>query len=166
MEAYRKLVVVPGDRFGRGVVFQETRVGKFRAAQLRCDCGTVYISRLVALFARKEPTRSCGCLVRDIKRTHGLSHTHPLYSTWGGMMTRCYNPKYKQFKDWGGRGIAVCERWHDPRFFVEDIDRLIGPKPPGTTLDRLDVNGNYEPGNVRWATYREQAHNKRVPVRQ
>lgn len=95
------------------------------------------------------------------KRTHGLSRTHPLYGTWGNMMTRCYNPNFKQFADYGGRGISVCDRWHNPQLFIEDIERLIGPRPVGMTLDRIDNNGNYEPGKVRWATRVQQNRNSR-----
>jgi hypothetical protein len=87
---------------------------------------------------------------------------HLLYGTWQMMLNRCYNPNCVQFKDWGGRGIEVCDRWHDPVLFIEDIERLIGPRPDGKTLDRFpDNDGNYEPGNVRWATRSEQALNSR-----
>jgi hypothetical protein len=77
------------------------------------------------------------------------------------MMTRCYNPNYKQFKDYAGRGITVCKLWHDPQLFIEDINRLIGPRPDRMTLDRINNDGNYEPGNVRWASRLTQAHNSR-----
>ena len=86
---------------------------------------------------------------------------HPLYGTWSNMMTRCYNPNYKQFKDYGGRGIEVDERWKDPRLFIEDIERDIGPRPPGRTLDRVDNNSNYGPGKVKWSTPDEQVRNSR-----
>jgi len=92
---------------------------------------------------------------------HGLSR-HPLYRTWSAMMTRCYNPNVPGFKNWGGRDITVCDRWHDAMLFIEDITRLIGPRPPGKSLDRYpDNDGNYEPGNVRWATPAEQVRNSR-----
>lgn len=96
---------------------------------------------------------------------HGLARReaqHPLYSTWKGMMYRCYQPKCPGFENYGGRGIAVCERWHDVRLFVEDIMRLIGPRPEGMSLDRIDNDGPYAPGQVRWATDLEQAANSRL----
>lgn len=119
------------------------------------------LARLAAYARSPEGRATTVAFNKATKRTHGLSHTHPLYGTWSNMMTRCYNPNFRQFKDYGGRGIAVCDRWHDVRLFVEDIERLIGSRPPGMTLDRINVNGNYEPGKVRWATYSEQRRNRR-----
>jgi hypothetical protein len=77
------------------------------------------------------------------------------------MIARCENPKRKGYPYYGGRGITVCERWHDPAAFIADIERDLGPRPPGLTLDRIDNDGNYQPGNVRWATWSEQAFNAR-----
>jgi hypothetical protein len=116
----------------------------------------------LAEYARSAEGRATSIAVnKATKTTHGLTRTHPLYSTWGNMMTRCYNPKFKQFKDYGGRGIYVCDRWHDAAAFIGDIERLIGPRPKGKTLDRIDNNGPYAPGQVRWATYQEQTRNSR-----
>lgn len=93
--------------------------------------------------------------------THGLAN-HPLYSVWYSMLRRCENPKDPAYKNYGGRGIAVCERWHDVQLFIEDLERDLGPRPAGMSIDRFpDNNGNYEPGNVRWATDIQQARNKR-----
>lgn len=87
---------------------------------------------------------------------HGLSKT-PTYVAWSGMMHRCANPANPRFSHYGGRGIRVCERWHDFMNFLEDM----GPKPPGLSIDRINNDGNYEPGNCRWATAQQQSANRR-----
>lgn len=77
-------------------------------------------------------------------------------------MLRCYYEGHPGYKNYGARGVAVCDRWRDDvRAFVEDIEREIGPRPASKSLDRIDNDGNYEPGNMRWATPKEQAANKR-----
>jgi hypothetical protein len=178
----RKLTVQPGDKIGRGVVLEEIRVPHSQAASQRgarmlCDCGTTYEVALGSLLSREQPTRSCGCLIGDAsserakaktasdsgpRYVHGLSRTHPLYKTWQNMMRRCYDPANKEYRWYGARGIQVCERWHDPVLFTGDIDRLLGPRPEGMTLDRYpDGSGNYEEGNVRWADPIAQARNSR-----
>lgn len=93
-----------------------------------------------------------------------LSHGHcvrrkesPTYKTWMMMRTRCNNPNYDGFADYGGRGVKVCERWNVFENFLEDM----GERPEGTSIDRIDVDGNYEPGNCRWADKYEQGENMR-----
>lgn len=85
-----------------------------------------------------------------------MTKQSPLYVTWARMLGRCRNPNNTKYPQYGGRGISVCERWHTFVSFAEDM----GPKPDGMSLDRIDVNGNYEPGNCRWATDQEQQRNK------
>lgn len=168
----------PGTRFGRGTVIEEVRLTRgngsaVRGLRLKCDCGTVYD----ALFDNviREKSRSCGCLRRELAvaknqtpeararprlgtLTHGLRN-HYLYQTWSNIKKKCDNPADRNYYWYGKRGITLCERWHDVRLFIEDIEAEIGPRPPGLTLDRIDNDGNYESGNVRWTTRAEQVHN-------
>jgi hypothetical protein len=140
-----------GDRFGRLVVTHY--VSRSRWA-LICDCGEPHVA--LASNLRKGGVRSCGCLRQEVRRTHGMSNTRE-YRTWSGMIERCSNPKRNGYEHYGGRGIKVCDRWHKFENFYADMC----PAPAGLTLDRVDVNKGYEPGNCRWATWSTQRVNKR-----
>lgn len=96
-------------------------------------------------------------------RTHNLSG-HPLYPTWHGMVGRCSDPGHPNWPNYGGRGIAVCDRWRgDVAAFIADVSALADPHwAPGLSLDRVDNDGGYRPGNVRWATAKQQAANQRL----
>lgn len=145
-----------GQRFGRLVVESLAFVEVYSYWNCKCDCGNTVIVRQNSITTGN--TQSCGCLWEESKIVHGKKD-HVLYSTWSTMLYRCENPKYKRYKDYGGRGITVCERWHDINNFIEDM----GPKPTSKhQLDRIDVNGNYEPGNCRWATVKENMRNTRA----
>lgn len=153
-----------GQRFGLGVVADPDvacidRNGQaVRCVRLICACGTAYVAPLRKLTSGAK--KSCGCLRRQSGGGTGVS-AHPLYRTWYQMVGRCENPKRPAYPYYGGRGIRVCERWHNAWLFYEDIEGTLGPRPPGMSLERKDNNGHYEPGNVCWASWPEQNRNKR-----
>jgi predicted nucleic acid-binding Zn ribbon protein len=155
-----------------GTVFERLTVledawGSTERVLCRCACdGTE--KRLAAIDLVVGDTRSCGCLRRELMTTHGM-YKHPLYPTWNGIIQRTTNPEDDHYPNYGARGIGVCARWLDVRVFIGDIEREIGPRPGGVTgagapsysLDRIDVDGNYESGNVQWATWIQQSSNRR-----
>ena len=156
-----------GKRFGRLTVLARTTAPEGRPKKAfwlcRCDCGGE--ARAVSNTLTSGHTQSCGCLQRErisaaakiSSRTHGMSD-HPLWSTWAAMRSRCRNPNATGYHRYGGRGIRVCERWNDFPSFVADV----GERPsPDHTLDRIRNDGDYEPGNVRWATKEQQSANMR-----
>ena len=157
---------MPGRRFGCWLV--ESRAGSQGGAilwQCVCDCGTRRTVTGVSL--RSGETLSCGCLARQVASilatTHGhsrLGQRNATYRSWESMKRRCTNPTTAGFASYGGRGISICPRWLDFEAFLSDM----GERPDGRSLDRINVNGNYEPGNCRWATPTEQARNKRSSV--
>jgi hypothetical protein len=140
-------------------------------SRCRCDCGNLFSARADRL--KNGNTRSCGCLRNavlkaaserkkgsrkaEVKPSNPRSPLYYTFLSWMNMRLRCENPNATQFKDYGGRGITVCARWADFDAFLADM----GPRPEGLTLDREETDGNYEPGNCRWASRKEQQANRR-----
>lgn len=153
-----------GRRFGRLVVEAKAASVRGRAGwRCRCDCGQTLV--VCGDDLRGGGTRSCGCLHHESVTHNGLLTRHghargrrtPEYRSWRGMMQRCYDQHCRAYKWYGARGISVCARWHRFEAFLEDM----GSRPDGLTLDRIDNDGNYEPGNCRWVTMKEQLRNRR-----
>lgn len=169
------MIIEIGTRFTRLVAVSETRKvmpnGRLLSAWLMvCDCGKEKVCASQNLKGGRQ--KSCGCLraekSSDTKTIHGAQKTGqrwPEYSIWSAMKRRCLNPKSKFFRYYGGRGITVCDRWAFGangltgfQCFVNDMGRRPSPE---LSIDRIEVNGNYEPGNCRWATKKEQHDNRR-----
>jgi hypothetical protein len=121
----------------------------------QCDCGERKVARTSQL--RHNCVVSCGCRIQQV--THGYSNT-PTRNSYTSMMQRCFRTGNKDYPNYGARGITVCKRWQGPKGFANFLKDM-GDRPRGKTMDRRDVNGNYAPGNCRWATDHMQRMNKR-----
>lgn len=160
---------ITGLRSGRLVVLgPAANKGRRTMWRCRCDCGnerdftTDTITKNPSMMSGKGGARSCGCLKIEILVGNAKTHGHTpkgersaTYSSWLGIRARCLSPKAQYYDRYGGRGIKVCDRWRTFENFLADM----GEKPAGLSIDRIDNDGNYEPGNCRWATPVEQTRN-------
>lgn len=154
-----KLVDRAGQRFGRLVVIEQAgrTASKKVLWKCRCDCGKETQTDSGSLVTGN--TTSCGCALKEAITKHG-GWNKSSYNTWRAMVRRCTNPKDKDYPKYGGKGVAVCPEWLDYATFAKDMGEPIGDE----TLDRINVYGNYEPCNCRWAGVMTQNRNTRLRV--
>ena len=158
-----KMIDLKGKRFGMLTVIDYAEKKTFPSGQTqtqwrcRCDCGKEVI--VLSRNLQTGNTKSCGCYAIACRRHHDKWGSK-IYKCWDNMRERCYNTNVEAYKPWWGRGIKVCDEWRNSfDAFYRYVSTLPHFGEEGRSLDRINNNGNYEPGNVRWATRKEQAQN-------
>ena len=154
-----------GQRFGRWTVIERAQNHKRQSAYLcKCDCGTKRV--VLAKSLKKRMSISCGCyhkeILKDQLTTHGLTDER-IYTIYHNMIQRCTNPNNDRYLDYGGRGISVCQEWKNDFKAFYDWSMTNG-YAENLTIDRINVDGNYEPNNCRWVTMKKQINNKRNSI--
>ena len=150
-----KLVDRTGQNFGKLTVVEQAGRNNLKKVLWKCKCECGNFINVVAGSLVTGNTESCGCVIPNFK--HG-GWKKSSYNTWRAMIRRCTNPKDKDYKRYGAKGITICPEWLDYTTFAKDMGEPIGDE----TLDRINVYGNYEPNNCRWAGLTQQARNIRV----
>lgn len=171
-EKYGHIRYNVGDKKDRFTITKIEGTHPNKMMSVICECGTEKVLK----FTTFRQSKSCGCLQVERSSKHGLapkndSYKRKWYDRWRGMISRCYNPKMHAYPNYGGRGIAVCDRWREPngvgcKNYIEDIHTILGPQPsPEHSLDRMDNDGIYIIENMRWATNSEQVRNQRRNIK-